>query len=608
MRKLILIAFFTAFLLIQNAYATEYDKTVWKDWCFIDYPSNFTNYYYYMAWIDNFLDPPSYQIVYLNSKYVVLWLGLTHSWVYPYQATLITEIYNESCLREDRQIGAMFYTYLGNYKINFGNDVLVFNNRYYIPYVAVAYFWGGVASIFSVGNYWSANEPDFETNQNVLTISSPLNKTYYQDLYNNYTFAVGYKIKDGSLYIRYDFYDLVNDEVKVSNVKYINFSNGLSDVNKFYIIPTYGRCFYWNDCLFHILFEGRSDQNNNRYGIYVREIHYNAVSQNYEFKDKGMIGFNESTGFINGQMNVINWFYTQRFSDKIYILSKEGNGEIYSRKFRALAFSLPDYVILRNQVINYYDNNALVSYASGTYSLAVSCGANGCVSSKTYPNVYVGNINNKTIVTGELNATNCSVEIGFYKNGNLVNKVTASARGSSSQPYVTSPIFSIVDLISPGYYDIGIQINCDAYGEGYIEFNLDIFNSNSFFVPTESNISNVESFSLFPTAYGTNKLMLQFPSTTIPPYPTTATIVAPPSEFLNLIPLLLGNPIFFVAIFALAVAAKVESALKAGGYAFVLSFLGIIFAYALFSGIIPWWLLVLLFVLIIGGMLYFKGK
>jgi hypothetical protein len=90
----------------------------------------------------------------------------------------------------------------------------------------------------------------------------------------------------------------------------------------------------------------------------------------------------------------------------------------------------------------------------------------------------------------------------------------------------------------------------------------------------------------------------------LPQYP----IIAPPSEFLNLIPLLLGNPLFFVAIFALAVAAKVESALKAGGYAFVLSFLGIIFAYALFSGIVPWWLLILLFVLIIGGILYFKGK
>jgi hypothetical protein len=58
----------------------------------------------------------------------------------------------------------------------------------------------------------------------------------------------------------------------------------------------------------------------------------------------------------------------------------------------------------------------------------------------------------------------------------------------------------------------------------------------------------------------------------------------------------------------LAVAAKVESLLKAGGYAFVLTFLGIFFAFALFSGIIPWWLLLLLFVLIIGGILYFKGK
>jgi len=90
----------------------------------------------------------------------------------------------------------------------------------------------------------------------------------------------------------------------------------------------------------------------------------------------------------------------------------------------------------------------------------------------------------------------------------------------------------------------------------------------------------------------------------LPQYP----IITPPSEFLNLIPMLLGNPLFFIAIFALAIAAKVESVLKAGGYAFVLSFLGIIFAYAVFSGIVPWWVFVILFVLIVGGIMYFKRK
>ena len=97
-------------------------------------------------------------------------------------------------------------------------------------------------------------------------------------------------------------------------------------------------------------------------------------------------------------------------------------------------------------------------------------------------------------------------------------------------------------------------------------------------------------------------------TTTIPITPPAPSVTAQPSGFLILIPLLLGSPLFFIAIFALAVAAKVESMVKAGGYAFVLTFLGIIFAFAVFSGIVPWWVFVILFVLIVGGIMYFKGK
>jgi|GEM_PF-1535394 len=90
----------------------------------------------------------------------------------------------------------------------------------------------------------------------------------------------------------------------------------------------------------------------------------------------------------------------------------------------------------------------------------------------------------------------------------------------------------------------------------------------------------------------------------LPEYP----IIVPPAEFLNIIPMLLGNPLFFILVFGLAVAAKIESMLRANGYAFIITFLGIIITYALFGGIINWWVILILIVLIIGGVMFFRKK
>ena len=92
-----------------------------------------------------------------------------------------------------------------------------------------------------------------------------------------------------------------------------------------------------------------------------------------------------------------------------------------------------------------------------------------------------------------------------------------------------------------------------------------------------------------------------------PPAPPPV-ITAPPGEFFNLIPALLGNPLFFIIVFGLAVAAKIESMLRANGYAFIITFLGIIITYALFGGIINWWVILILIVLIIGGVMFFRKK
>ena len=90
----------------------------------------------------------------------------------------------------------------------------------------------------------------------------------------------------------------------------------------------------------------------------------------------------------------------------------------------------------------------------------------------------------------------------------------------------------------------------------------------------------------------------------LPEYP----IVVPPTGFLTLIPTLLGNPLFFVIVFGLAVAAQIERFLSSGGIAFVITFLGILLLFSIFGGVVPWWVFLVLTALIIGGIIFFKRK
>jgi len=107
------------------------------------------------------------------------------------------------------------------------------------------------------------------------------------------------------------------------------------------------------------------------------------------------------------------------------------------------------------------------------------------------------------------------------------------------------------------------------------------------------------------TGYILQAVILSLPTTTtIPYYPIESHLTG----FLTLIPTLLGNPLFFVIVFGLAVAAQIERFLASGGIAFVITFLGILLLFAIFSGAVAWWIVLVLAVLIIGGILFFKRK
>jgi hypothetical protein len=51
----------------------------------------------------------------------------------------------------------------------------------------------------------------------------------------------------------------------------------------------------------------------------------------------------------------------------------------------------------------------------------------------------------------------------------------------------------------------------------------------------------------------------------------------------------------------LAVAVKVESMVKSNGYAFLLTFFGLILLFTIFSGYIPLWFFILILIITIGG-------
>jgi len=91
--------------------------------------------------------------------------------------------------------------------------------------------------------------------------------------------------------------------------------------------------------------------------------------------------------------------------------------------------------------------------------------------------------------------------------------------------------------------------------------------------------------------------------------PTTTTIpfnYTAPTGALVLIPMLLGNPLFFAIVFGLALASAIEKKANSGGKAFLLTFFGILVMFSVFSGIVPLWFVLVLIVIVIGGVVYFR--
>ncbi|MEM0265574.1 MAG: hypothetical protein QXP13_06280 [Candidatus Methanomethylicia archaeon] len=183
-----------------------------------------------------------------------------------------------------------------------------------------------------------------------ISISPVISKNLYPSKYANMItigdFTVAFVVNLTKIY--FNFLDPFTNNFSTSDIRVIDFSGGLTDVKRAYVIPSNNFCMFSNDCFLHVVFEGRSAQNSNRYGIYVREIRYGTFG--WEFIDKGIIGFDTSIGFDVQIPGVYDWFMNPTSPatfNKIYLRVIQDDKIIYAY------YTLKNYILDQAVGLNY---------------------------------------------------------------------------------------------------------------------------------------------------------------------------------------------------------------------------------------------------------------
>jgi hypothetical protein len=345
-----------------------------------------------------------------------------------------------------------------------------------------------------------------------LGISEPIIKENFPTsvspgIDSNVTFAVAYADSNGGVKVFYDFYDLQTGNFDYSKAKEIDFSNGLSDVKKVY--PIFTKCVYYALCHpIHLIFEGRSNQNSNRYGIYLRETWTDPLFGFRDYKDIGLIGFNDSIGFRTSA-NVVNWFYSL-YTNLFYVKVQDQD----RRPWFVYEFNPLDWSIKYFDVINWYDNNLLVNYARTIGSFSVA--GNGCF---WVNNTVLKSVSNTTYISGTVTTPGVSgFDFGLYLYlyDNTTNQLVYSS--SQSLPVGTNvPFLFIVNLGNSSYYNLEICHNVPVYPyEQTVTYNVynDIVGSESIvrITPTGGVTGLIESFSIYPIGEGIANFSFQVPT------------------------------------------------------------------------------------------------
>ena len=525
MKYVALLLILLAFLPIASAQITQFNETRYADMCFIKeevLPTGFELYEFIFL-----------STAYLNeSKYFVL--GTAPG---PYYQDCVAVLrYSSTCFQEDYRFivcSSLSHPYLtfGNTYFWFGGDDLLiptleFNSITLLRFNMTDYIAGG-------GGQWvySSDDPLIYpvsiSDGNLLSVGPIMSRGYYTDMEATLSFPLIYYSSSDDAKLCYDFYDLDTHQATPENMKCIDYSTGMSDVKKIYVLPTHGHCFRWSDCLFHIIYEGRSQQNNNRYGIYAREVRRGLFG--YEFYDLGILPLtNDTAGFQNPQyVGLVDWFYYPgnypELNTKFYVFLIEPDGR---RLIAVLPFEIPSYIIESGniQIVNVVGSNAFVTNAKNI----------GSVSSNEriwFNNTKIGNLNNKTYASGNL--TVCTyINAGIFHNFDLCFDFYGSRDAGvnstscfSFEYYVVGPgcLYAPLGILTidlpHGHreYNISVYINqsyppLDIGGTNATLF-FDVISEYSRIAVTSSSVV-AEAFMVHPIDYydiGVRDFILQFP-------------------------------------------------------------------------------------------------
>ncbi len=242
------------------------------------------------------------------------------------------------------------------------------------------------------------------------------------------------------------------------------------------------------------------------------------------------------------------------------------------------------------------------------FSIGIELGSNGIISNSIFINNNLGmtiwgsnnSIYNNKILQGSLSDAWGGIRIGggnFIFN-NLINYTTPVVLMPIGYKYVDTlpvPIWGVNYWNTTRQYglkiypygtEIGGNYWTNPYGTGYSDTCIDA-NQDGFCD---------EPYDLFGDGINVDYLPYSnYTPPTLPSYPSV-NITAP----IDLITFFF-TPFFFLIVLSLAVAVKVESMVKSNGYAFLLTFFGLILLFTIFSGYIPVWFFILILIITIGG-------
>jgi len=487
------ISFLLAFLiLIFPAFAiTEYSRTIWNDIYVTpySYPYNYQFFSLYQYNVSKFfvsyLDGINL-CVDMYSEYGYRDYSSCRSYFFSIYAPFGNAWISDEPIiwRYDNIVSSIYYLdYYGHEYIG----VLVLNLSKYPDGDWLSYSFGGLGSGYYITNL-GISEPIIK--ENFPTFVSP-------GIDSNVTFAIAYAYTIGGVKVIYDFYDLQKGSFDYSKAKEIDFSNGLSDVKKVY--PIYTNCVYYATCHpIHLIFEGRSSQNDNRYGIYLRETWTDPLFGFRSFRDIGLIGFNDSTGFRTSG-NVINWFYSL-YTNLFYVKLQDQD----RRPWFVYEFNPLDWSIKNVYAINWYNNNLLVNYAKTLLQTDY-------ISSDTgYYEFWINNTELKSPASST-NTTYIAGVVASYGKYYPSVTVTLELYNNSNLVYSGSQVFNVFNIRQPlsfvfkinlesniSYYNIRFIVNSNYPSTYKFELVNDIVTTGSVVreTPTGGATGLVESFGI----------------------------------------------------------------------------------------------------------------